>query len=822
MNTNSENNKKNAINWSYVVLMAVMCLYESLIYANDEFGIELVDNQHIASVTEMSTYVKLYDQQDNYDLLIVAPEAFEYTLEPLVEHKNATGIPTHLMTLESIEEEVTGTDAAERIKLAIAKEHELYGVTYVMLVGDSDRLPVRYIRALNTEWGTRFYPSDLYFADLYDDAGNFDDWDFNNDGFFGTSDFSGGADTAKVNLDRVNLRPDIAVGRVPASDNTEVARYVEKVIRYEMNAWRSTWLKRALVISDHGTNGAFSDATTANVITSALKSYQVKTHYRKDLPYLNMSQAERAQEVADEMDEGLGFVSHLGHGNSSSWAGVFTINDMNRLSNSETLPIMYSIGCDTAMFNFGRGQYRTTTGTTGSIGNNLSPALIQPVVFDHDSLAEEMLVKSEEGGIAYIGHTDKGEHGGKYLHRYFVQNLNNISYSPKLGLLWMNAMRTFNETQAQPGMGWYYGYIHQHKTMLFGDPSLRINGVSRIQKRDYLGQWKMVHDGWHGQLVLTALKDDPIESYYNIQGIYTDDSGNQRQVRGAVLTPDYPRGASWPDNKIEFWIDFNGNYDFSDDQKFVAYLFSWAKDEMAGTTRWGSQPFGVSISRPGKVRFDGFRDGIKVVPPMLSGSYAMEHDGWVGNLKLNYVYGAAIEQQPELQGIYVNKNGKTFDAYGHYDKNYPHRVALFVDFADTAFNRADDTKFHLYYFTQTKDGMAGLNYWHGRPFGARLNKLAPLSIVNLSGGVSQEFRYTVQVPNGTTNAVFEIQGGSGDADLYVRRGAPPSTTNWDYRPYYSGNAEKVEINSPAAGLYHIMVRGYSHFAGLTLKVTTIN
>ena len=47
----------------------------------------------------------------------------------------------------------------------------------IVLLGDADQFPVRYIRAINTEWGTRWYPSDLYYADLYNDDGSFNDWD---------------------------------------------------------------------------------------------------------------------------------------------------------------------------------------------------------------------------------------------------------------------------------------------------------------------------------------------------------------------------------------------------------------------------------------------------------------------------------------------------------------------------------------------------------------------------------------------------------------------------------------------------------------------
>ncbi len=79
----------------------------------------------------------------------------------------------------------SGVDAPERIKKAIASFRQTNGVQYVMLVGDSDRFPVRYCRMYDaTHWGHGYAPSDLYYADLFDGGSNFDDWDGDGDGVF--------------------------------------------------------------------------------------------------------------------------------------------------------------------------------------------------------------------------------------------------------------------------------------------------------------------------------------------------------------------------------------------------------------------------------------------------------------------------------------------------------------------------------------------------------------------------------------------------------------------------------------------------------------
>ena len=87
-----------------------------------------------------------------------------------------------------------------------------------------------------------------------------------------------------------------------------------------------------------------------------------------------------------------------------------------------------------------------------------------------------------------------------------------------------------------------------------------------------------------------------------------------------------------------------------------------------------------------------------------------------------------------------------------------------------------------------------------------------------AGGVSSN--YTVTIPAGTTKLVVATSGGTGDADLYVRLGAAPTTTTYTCRPYLGGNAETCTFNNPTAGsVYYINVRAYTAYSGVNLKAT---
>ena len=89
---------------------------------------------------------------------------------------------------------------------------------------------------------------------------------------------------------------------------------------------------------------------------------------------------------------------------------------------------------------------------------------------------------------------------------------------------------------------------------------------------------------------------------------------------------------------------------------------------------------------------------------------------------------------------------------------------------------------------------------------------------NLSGASGSWTHFYVDIPAGMSSLDVEISGGSGDADLYVRRGAQPTTSSYDCRPYRWGNNETCSFSNPAQDRWYISIRGYSSYSGVTLQV----
>ena len=91
-----------------------------------------------------------------------------------------------------------------------------------------------------------------------------------------------------------------------------------------------------------------------------------------------------------------------------------------------------------------------------------------------------------------------------------------------------------------------------------------------------------------------------------------------------------------------------------------------------------------------------------------------------------------------------------------------------------------------------------------------------MSVLDLSATNGQEIHFSLTVPGNTSNLSFSTSLGTGDVDLYVKFGSPPTTSSYDYRPYLNGNAETVDIIAPQAGTYYVMLRAYQSFSGVEL------
>ncbi len=767
-----------------------------------------------------------------FDLLIIADEDFTDALEPLETHKEHTDITTRIYSWQYLVDrfDSQGRDDPERLKKAIASFKQGSGIKYVMLVGDSDRLPVRYCRTYDpNHWGHGYAPSDLYYADLYKADDTFDDWDGDGDGVFcemNTGSWTANSTLSAINLDGVDLYPDVAVGRVPASTAAEVTTYVNKVIDYEFSAYRASWFEKAVLVvpgyvgdgdvyDDYPGSWEAKEDTAEHLAATGVTSTRLYDNRIRGMTDGLGDATPSSTTVAAALNDGVGFANFSGHGGPTIWGSALGLGDVSGLTNTGKLPVVFAAACSTARFHF----ETTWLDTSGDVfvqscpGGQCWPADIsaqarpEPAAvqrkadgtsYDLDSLAEEFLVKGENGAIGYIGAYTGTQGGSQYLDRYFFEGYRHSMKPPPLGYLWNYAVRRYIENDFHINFAdtsdWYPPALFHHiqKYMLFGDPSLRVGGVSRVQRDDFAGSYEMIHDGWQGNLVLNKEDGDFIESIPNMGGSYTGSDNKAHAVWGYVRTATYPVPASWgPDHKIEFRVDFPDTPSTADDQKFDAYLFSWEPGTMAGITWWNGTPFGFYAGQNGV-----FRGGPDFTPGAVSiddflGTYAMNHDGWNGTLELREVTGPRLAGSANLTGTYTGSDGRSHAVRGFVrgpsqsmptDWGPDHKIEFYVDFADTS-PTTDDQKFEGYLFTQTKDGMAGLTWWNATPFGFYGEKRIPPTPMVLANGAGS-IRVSAGVPVSVTVQADDGRLMEGSYDWWLAAYTPYGWFSFSYPAGY--------------------------------------
>jgi len=92
------------------------------------------------------------------------------------------------------------------------------------------------------------------------------------------------------------------------------------------------------------------------------------------------------------------------------------------------------------------------------------------------------------------------------------------------------------------------------------------------------------------------------------------------------------------------------------------------------------------------------------------------------------------------------------------------------------------------------------------------------ALTDIALNKGEQMMLVVKAANRTSPLTIAIDSGSGDADLYVRSGAEPTTSAYDCRPYRSGNNESCSASIRSEDLY-VMIRAYSRFSGVTLSAT---
>jgi len=412
---------------------------------------------------------------DEYDFLIITPADFSeefYNVDPefdtsFIDYKNSHDISTKLVTLEEIYNEdyfpAEGQDDQEKIKYFIKNSIENWGITYVLLVGsgleENENFPVRYAYIPSGNYEKKF-PSDLYYADIYDSNYNFSNWDNNSNGKF--------AEYNKTynEMDSVDMYPDVYLGKLPCNDVNEVRTILKKILFFEKHNKVTNKIVQIGGDTFPGDPENVNEGEFANgEVMKHLPSYDTTQLWASNGKLTKMH-------IANGFNNLVDFVDFSGHGSWGSWA-THAPNDDHVWLPAKSLISPYTgwLYIDYEMYNV-----RNTHKLPVVIFNACSCSKYT----DSANCIAWKTIKIDGGGIASfgasgIGYGSYGTHETERVWGWMEVNIFKELYNTKvLGHVWSNSVS---------------GYINSHisseywndvdcKTVLemamFGDPTLAI------------------------------------------------------------------------------------------------------------------------------------------------------------------------------------------------------------------------------------------------------------------------------------------------------------------------------------------------------------
>jgi hypothetical protein len=178
-----------------------------------------------------------------YDYVIITTS----TLAPAVTSSNfvtwKTSLGYSMRIVLTTDPEITGQpggDLAEQIRNFLRAYYAVWGIEYVLMVGDYVTVPMRYCypdptnhtNTAGTPGGSGGeVPTDYYYADL--SAPDALSWDSDGDGYYG-----------EYGEDTPDFMPEVYVGRIPINTTGRITQTLDKIVTFEQDT--GTWKENAL------------------------------------------------------------------------------------------------------------------------------------------------------------------------------------------------------------------------------------------------------------------------------------------------------------------------------------------------------------------------------------------------------------------------------------------------------------------------------------------------------------------------------------------------------------------------------------------------
>lgn len=417
---------------------------------------DMIESYGNEEVSNSPMILNMINPDDTYEYVVITNEAIrDATTNPSVSdfiaHKQALGLTTTVVTIESILSTYSGVDDAQKLRNFIIDAYNNWETDYVLLGGDTNIIPLRSLHNLGASLA-----SDLYYQCL--------DGDYDSDG-----DYIWGEQTDGPGGTDVDLMAEVYIGRASAENADEMSNFIYKTIAYENESASEPYLEKILIAGEYlgpqfgpdefGYAMPYMEeirngSDTSGYTTLGLNvnpDLTIETLYDYDLAPDSWSK----NEIIDKINSNnYSIINHLGH---ASWTYVmkFENGDADALTNDKYF-FSYSHGC-------------------------------LPGLFPVDCIAEHLTTSHRHGAFAVVFNSHYG--WGAYNDSYDTmdgpsQRFNRQFWDAYFGEGLMN-LGVLNADSHEDNIWdingnrirWCY-YI----TNLFGDPALRL----KTPRCDYL------------------------------------------------------------------------------------------------------------------------------------------------------------------------------------------------------------------------------------------------------------------------------------------------------------------------------------------------
>ncbi len=283
---------------------------------------------------------------DEYDILLITNNALLSAFDTYVEFKTTTGYIVKTIVVEDIYSQYSGNDNQDKIRNCIIDFYQNYGISYVILGGDSDPnyspdyiIPHRgfYADAYGTTDSD--IPADIYYSNL---DGN---WNNDGDGNWGEP----GED---------DLYSEVSIGRICVDNTTEIQNFTHKLFMYQENPVigdiEKTLMLGELLWSDPTWGGDYKDEVAYGSSMHGYTTAGVSANFSVTRLYEKLASWSKTDVFNQFNNTGVNLLNHLGHSNTDynmlMYSSDVTTSNFQNNGVTRGYAIGYSQGCYNGSF----------------------------------------------------------------------------------------------------------------------------------------------------------------------------------------------------------------------------------------------------------------------------------------------------------------------------------------------------------------------------------------------------------------------------------------------------------------------------------------